>query len=288
MFKVTGEGEVEIGQRTRIGLGAQIIFQVPAKVVLGDYCVVGDGVKIVVSGGNVTIGDWTTLHDNCLVLSTVGVSVDQHCWFGQNCVIDGTGGMRIGRGVRVGMYSQLWSHVAAGERMEGCTLFAEREVNLHDNVWLVGTCIVASGVSLGQRLVALIGSNITKSFPQDIVIAGVPATPRPNLSFYEPVTSTEKAAMLRGWLDEFCSSSGFDRQSGTGWECVFGLSGDAVYFAEHEAVAAQLRGGNPAATVCCIETKTYQKMLTDVEQKALKFLAGNKARFYTDRSLRQL
>lgn len=281
MFEVTGEGEVQVGQRTRIGRGAQIIFQSPAKVVLGDYCIIGDGVKIVVSGGDVKIGDWTTLHDNCLVLSRTGVSIDEHCWFGQNCVIDGTGGIRIGRGVRVGMYSQLWSHVAAGERMEGCTLFAEREVDIHDDVWLVGTCIVASGVTLGRRLVALIGSNITKSFPQDMVIAGVPAAPRPNLSFYEPVTDTEKADMLRGWLDEFAGSAGFDRQSGAGWECVSEPGGGAVYFATNSAVAAQLRSGNPEATICCIETKRYEKMFTDAEHKILKFLAGNKARFYS-------
>lgn len=281
MFQITGEGEVQVGQRTQIGRGAQILFQSPAKVVLGDYCIIGDNVKIVVSGGDVRIGDWTTLHDNCLVLSKMGVSIDQHCWFGQNCVIDGTGGIRIGRGVRVGMYSQLWSHVAAGERMEGCTLFAEREVVIHDDVWLVGTCIVASGVTLGRRLVALIGSNITKSFPEDVVIAGVPAAPRPGLSFYQSVTDADKARMLRDWLDEFAGSAGFGRLSGEGWECVVAPDGGEVYFATHAAVADRLGSDNAGATVCCIETKTYEKKFTDAEQMVLKFLAGNKARFYS-------
>jgi acetyltransferase-like isoleucine patch superfamily enzyme len=200
-FEVVGNGSVRVGRATSIGAGAQVIFSKPGSITIGDYCVIGAGVKIVCSGGDVHIGDWSTLHDNCLVLSTKYVDIGEHCWFGQNCVIDGTGGLKIERGVRVGMYSQIWSHVAAGEQIEGCTLFGERPVHIESDVWLVGTCIVASGVTLGRRTVALIGSNITKSFPENTVLAGTPATPKPGLSFYQNVTSDEKWNLLRKWVE---------------------------------------------------------------------------------------
>jgi hypothetical protein len=38
---------------------------------------------------------------------------------------------------------------------------------------------------------------------------------------------------------------------------------------------------NPDATICCIENKLYFKKYSSIEKTLLKFLAGNKARFYS-------
>ena len=274
----TGPGKVSVGSRTSIGAGAQVIFSGPGSLTIGDYCSIGAGVKFVISGGDVIIGDWTSLHDNCLILSTAGVSIVDHGWFGQNSVIDGTGGMSIGSGVRVGMYSQLWSHVAAGEQIEGCTLFGERGVSIGDNVWLVGSCIVASGITLGDRLVALIGSNITKSFPGGIVIAGTPASERPNLSFYKAVTMDERWVMLTGWLQDYCGARGTHLATGPD-QISLQQDGMHLIFTRERAIAEVLAKTDPSATICDLESKQYVKRLHDLEAGVLKYLSGNKARF---------
>lgn len=196
-FKKSGVGTIEVGQACSIGENVQVVFARPATLRLGDYVTLGDGVKMIIDGGDVSIGDWTTLHADTLVLSKTGVSIGQHCWFGQNTVLDGTGGLTVENGVRIGMYSQLWSHVAAGEQIEGCTLFGERPIHVESDVWLVGSCIVASGVRIGRRTVALIGSNLTKDAPAEVVLAGSPAKVKEGLSFYKSVTLDEKFAMLR-------------------------------------------------------------------------------------------
>lgn len=284
MIEQVGEGSVSIGENCIVGAGAKIIFQRPARVIFGDYGTIGANVKLVVSG-DVTIGDWATLHDDCLVLSTAGVTIGDHCWFGQNTIIDGTGGITIGNGVRVGMYSQLWSHAAAGERIEGCTLFAERPVTIGDDVWLVGSCIVASGISLGDRLVALIGSNITKSFPANIVIAGVPAAERPGLSFYKTLELDEKMALLGEWLHAAEGELGVIVESDAHGRRHAVRPADpalrgSLIFARDEADARQLAKAVPDATVCCVESKRYTKRLSPLEWRVLKYLAGNKARFF--------
>lgn len=281
-FHTTGEGTVTIGAFTQIGDGAQIIFTKPGKVTIGDYCTIGPGVKVICSGGDVSIGDWSSLHDHCLVLCGEGVQIGAHCWFGQNCVIDGSGGITIGRGVRIGMYSQLWSHVAAGEQIEGCTLIGERPVVIEDDVWLVGTCIVASGVTLGSRTVALIGSNITKSWPANTVLAGTPAAPKPGLSFYQEVTLTDKWSKLSTWLQEAALELNLTLETSTDGVIVASLATDGEHklvFAREAQVAKRLRTQLPSFTVCCVETKTYNKQLNGTEQKILKYLSGNKARF---------
>lgn len=281
-FKIEGDGRVRIGRFTTIGAGAEVVFAKQGEVEIGDYCSIGPGVKIVCAGGDVRIGDWSTLHDDCLVLSGTSVRIGSHCWFGQNCVIDGTGGLTIGRGVRVGMYSQIWSHVAAGEQIEGCTLFGERPVVLEDDVWLVGSCIVASGVILGRRLVALIGSNITKSWPEYSVLAGTPAAPKPGLSFYQNITLEQKWDKLQGWLAAAASEIDLRLKTAETTVIIAELAGapeQQIAFARDAVAANRLRKNEPRMTVCCIEDKSYNKQLNNTERRVLKYLAGNKARF---------
>jgi acetyltransferase-like isoleucine patch superfamily enzyme len=280
-INVIGPGQLELGQHLRIGEGVQAVFHRPGILRLGDYCTLGDGVKFVCAGGDVALGDWTTLHDRCLVLSGQGVQIGQHGWFGQHCVIDGTGGLYIGNGVRVGMYSQIWSHVAAGEQIEGCTLYGERPVVIEDDVWLVGTCIVASGVTIARRTVALIGSNITRSSEPNSVLAGVPAAPKPQLSFYREVGLPQKWDMLRGWLESLHESLGTtltltDHLAVLRWSD--GRNEDLVTFAKTRQQADRC-SASANHTVCCVEDKRYTKRLTTLEQGVLKALAGNKARF---------
>lgn len=283
-IKKVGEGVIEIGERCSIGEGVQIVFAKPATVKLGDYVNLGDGVKMIVDGGKVSIGDWTTLHADTLVLCKTGVTIGQHCWFGQNTVLDGTGGLTIENGVRVGMYSQLWSHVAAGEQIEGCTLYGERPIHVESDVWLVGSCIVASGVRIGRRAVALIGSNLTKDAPAEMVLAGSPAKVKEGLAFYKPVTLDEKFDMLEGWLHELTPNQ-------TTLDAPYTVrKGDVITVhdgrervvfcktvAAFEKTAADR---TPTTTVACVEDKRYVKALTAAERRVMKFLGGNKARFF--------
>lgn len=273
---------VDIGDRCSIGSGVQIIFAGKGSVKIGDYVTLGDNVKMVVEGGDVLIGDWTTLHSHTTVFSKAGVSIGAHCWFGQNAVIDGTGGLTIENGVRVGMFSQIWTHVAAGEQIEGCTLFGETPTHIEADVWLVGTCTVGSGVRIGHRTIALAGSNVTRNCPSNVVVAGAPARVKEGLSFYRDISLDEKFALLARWLSQ----------------APFALSDDAaltvedtritvaidrsrvVFFKLSEDFDAALAHPAGDTTFCCVETKRYTKQLTTAERAVLKYLSGNKARFY--------
>jgi acetyltransferase-like isoleucine patch superfamily enzyme len=274
-----------IGRKTAFAESAQVVSTGKGKVVVGDYCRIGPGVKFVVGEEDVLVGDWTTLHDGTLVLGGKGVRIGAHCWFGQNCILDGSGGLTIGSGVRVGMYSQIWSHVAAGEQIEGCTLIGDRPVAIDDDVWLVGSCIVASGVTIGRRVVALIGSNVTKSVVPEVVIAGSPARPKEGLSFYRAVALPEKFQMLGGWVEEIAVKRGLELSSGEGWLRLArpGESG-VLFFALDGVTRDRLAREYPGATICCVEDKTYNKTFSAVEEAVLRDLSGNKARFMVRRA----
>lgn len=283
-LNIVGPGRVIVGKKSTIASDVQFVFGREATVRIGDYCGIGPGVKFICDGGDITIGDWSSVHDRGLLLSTEGLEIGQHCWFGQHCVVDGTGYMSIGNGVRVGMYSQLWSHVAAGEQIEGCTLFGTKPVFIEDDVWLVGSCIVASGVTIGRRSVALSGSNITKSFPPLSVFAGSPAAVKETMQFYRDVSMEQKWQMLRDWIPDITKQHSLQVVKENGELIVLRRDNESeaefICFAFDELTCQDELAKYSGATVCDLTTKKYKKTYSDIEALVLKSLAGNKARFY--------
>jgi acetyltransferase-like isoleucine patch superfamily enzyme len=282
-IQISGTGTVEIGQRCTIGENVRVIFAGGGHVRFGDYCTLGPNVKLVVNGDQVTFGDWTTLHESVWVNSGQGIRAGDHVWFGQNAIIDGSGGLTIGHGIRSGMFSQLWTHVGAGEIIEGCLLHGETPTVLEDFVWLSPSTMVNPGVRLGSGLMSLLGSMITKSFPGNIIVGGSPAQQRGEHKVYGPITLEQKHDMMRGWLAEFAAKSdGAISVSSSDTQHIVTLSDHAetpVIFCIDRATAEAALPTAGTATICCLESKRYTKRLTDAEQRVLKFFAGNKARF---------
>lgn len=281
-YQVFGNGEVICGGASTFGEGVKFIFKKPGIISIGDYVAIGDGVKIILEGGNVTIDDWSTVHANTLILSTKGVEIGQHCWFGQNSIIDGTGGLIIENGVRVGMYSQIWTHVAAGEQIEGCTLFSASPVHIAADVWLVGSCTVGSGIRIGRRAICLSGSNVTRSVADGVVVAGAPAKPREGLNFYKEISIDEKYVLMEYWVQEFCEDSdgNFSVAEESAPNCIKikSKSGEEtfVFKFSNDYDDCCLNHGQ---SKLCIENKRYSKSFTDIEFKFMRYLSGNKARF---------
>jgi acetyltransferase-like isoleucine patch superfamily enzyme len=280
-YQVIGSGDVVVGKFTVFGAGVKFIFKKPGVISFGDYVTVGDGVKVVIDGGNVFIDDWSTVHSNTLIISKKGIKIGQHCWFGQNNIIDGTGGLIIGNGVRVGMYSHIWTHVAAGELIEGCTLFSEKPVYIDDDVWLVGSCTIGSGVKIGRRAICMNGSYVTKSVADNTVVAGSPAKPRVGLKFYKIKTIEEKYAMMQEWLLDFCRGSikiYCDDISRPNCTIIRDWREQEVFIFKYsyDYIGYSLIDGQ---SKFCIENKKYSKSFTDLEAELIRYLSGNKARF---------
>lgn len=280
-----GDGAIAVGRECSIGAGVRAIFAGRGSITFGDYVTIGENVKFIVESGDVVVGDWSTLHADAVILCKQGVEIGAHCWFGQSTVIDGTGGLKIGNGVRVGMFSQLWTHVAAGEQIEGCTLYGATPSTLEDDVWLVGTCTLGSGVTVGARTIALAGSNITKSCPANSVLAGAPAKVKEGLSFYRDITLDEKFAMLGGWLRDLAAQRASSEVSvESDGDTVLRMrwtGGESVHFHKHaQSFLTALVIADPLETHCCVETKHYRKQFGAAEQSVLRYLSGNKARFY--------
>lgn len=269
---------VELGKFNKIGKNVVIggFNGQDGKIILGDCNVINDNTRILAGDEGIVIGDWNVFHNNMLVMGESQMTIGHNCWFGQNTILDSSGGLKIGNGVRVGMYSQIWTHVASGELIEGCTLFGKRETVINDDVWLVGSCVVSSGVILGRKSIYLIGSNITKNTESDKVYAGNPAKIMEKLNFYKSINIEEKYSMILQWSIDFVSIN--PEYNISEMENHFEISGPLEKY-KIRVVKQETNINTENVTIFNLENKTYNKNLSELERKFYKYLFNNKARF---------
>ena len=247
------------------------------KANIGDNNIINDNTRIFIHG-EFKVGDWNVFHNDMLLMAEKKLLIGHNCWFGQNTILDGAGGLEIGNGVRVGMYSQIWTHVASGEQIEGCTLFSKRETIIEDDVWLVGSCVVGSGLKLGRRSTALINSVLTKDTLANRAYAGSPAKVMENAQFYKPITLEEKFELLKGWLVDFVAMNSSELLLDTTITNELILlnneSKEKVVFSKFK-----IKKDSDYKSVFSLEDKTYSKTNILLGRQVYKYLYNNKARF---------
>ena len=119
---------------------------------------------------------------------TIHIEQPFHCDYGYNlyigsegfinfdCVILDGAPVRIGNHVLIGPAVQIYTFTHPmdyRERRQGIEQC--KEIAIGDDCWIGGGAVICPGVILGQRVVVGAGSVVTKSFPDDVVVAGNPA-----------------------------------------------------------------------------------------------------------------
>jgi acetyltransferase-like isoleucine patch superfamily enzyme len=129
-----------------------------AQVTLGRWCWIGDGCKLRVHEGTLSIGAKTVLGQECTFSSY------QHISIGRECIVaDRTMMIDFDHGT---------AEVERPIREQG---IYKRDVRVGHNVWIgYGACILR-GVTVGDN--AIIGTTavVTCDVPADAVVGGVPA-----------------------------------------------------------------------------------------------------------------
>ena len=250
---------------------------------IGDCNFFHDNTRILMGPDGLSIGDWNVFHNNLWVMGEQRMEIGHNCWFGQNAILDSAAGLFIGNGVRVGMYSQVWTHAASGELLEGCTLFVERPTYLEDDAWLFASCIVASGLRIRRRSICLAGSNLTKDTEPGKVYGGSPAKHLKSLNFWREVSLSDKTEMMLNWARQFAE------ESEENIEVVYHSESGRIELTNRVRQEQLIISGDEPTNPGCqsttyfnLATKTYTKRLTLLERQFYKYLFGHKARFIPD------
>lgn len=139
---------------------------------IGDNCYIGENVQIIVD--EFEMGDYCKIQHHTNIHGYKKCKIGHNAWVGQYTIIDCIGGTTIGNNCGIGAHSQLWSHIKYGDTLEGCRFLSNSPLNIGDDVWFVGHCIV-SPITAKNKSMALVGSVITCDMEENHVYAGSPA-----------------------------------------------------------------------------------------------------------------
>jgi len=297
--------EIRIGSDTHIHRGVAINSRV---IVLGDESTIEDGLQFsgygsrfeknqaekFLIGDNVfmgfrsritapmfSVGDYSVLHNNLSIYGPAGLTIGHNAWIGQETIVNTRRSVIMGDNVRIGARTQIWTHSASGELIEGAALYSEKEVVLEDNTWLNGSVTISPGVTVKSWSVVLTGAVLTKDTKPYHLYAGVPARDiTDRIRPYNVLSLDDKYEVMRKLVKEFLSTR--PEYSNR----VFLVSGpeDVPSNIPDRDVLVILRDakGNFAIKGNCvidISTKKYRKVRSRIEMDFIKANLAHNARF---------
>jgi len=139
---------------------------------IGDHCYIGENVQIICD--HFSILDYSKIHHDTNIHGYKPCKIGHNAWIGQFSIIDSIGGVTIGDNCGIGAHSQLWSHIKYGDTLQGCRFINEKSLEIGDDVWFVGHCIV-SPIRAEDKSMAMVGSVVTKDMKNNEIYAGSPA-----------------------------------------------------------------------------------------------------------------
>ncbi|WP_374540481.1 hypothetical protein [Flavobacterium sp.] len=225
------------------------------KIVIGDYCYIGSNVQIICD--EFSIGDYSKIQHDCNIHGYKPCKIGHNLWMGQFSIIDSIGGCTIGNNCGIGAHSQLWSHIKYGDTLEGCRFLSEGKLNIGNDVWFVGHCIV-SPITAKDKSMALVGSVITKDMEENTIYSGTPAKAISDKigPQFNSISLEEKYEKMQSYLNQS------------------GLEDSSI-----KIVKSKTEIQNDEYSYFVIEDRAYTKKNNIDEHKFMKFLLPEKAKF---------
>lgn len=99
-------------------------------------------------------------------------------WIGAFTVVDGSGGLTIGRGCDVSCGVHIYTHSTVRRCVSGrrYDTIDRAPVVIGDHVFLGANVVVMMGVTIGDSAVVAAGAVVTHDVPAYAVVGGIPAT----------------------------------------------------------------------------------------------------------------
>jgi acetyltransferase-like isoleucine patch superfamily enzyme len=106
-------------------------------------------------------------------------TVGEGTWIGAFTVIDGSGGLTIGRGCDVSSGVHIYTHSSARRCVSAraVPVVDTSPVVIGDHVFIGANAVVNMGVAIGSHAVVGAGAVVTRDVPPYTVVVGVPARP---------------------------------------------------------------------------------------------------------------
>jgi acetyltransferase-like isoleucine patch superfamily enzyme len=164
----------------KVSINHKNMIQFGQNVIIGDYVNIN-----ALSLNGIVFGDNVTISRNSIIVCSgvirnkgVGIVIGNNTGINVRAYLGGQGGITIGNDVIIGPDVKIFSenHIFANTDViikdQGET---RKGVIIGNNCWLGAGSVVLDGVNLGDGCVVAAGSIVTKSFPENSILAGIPA-----------------------------------------------------------------------------------------------------------------
>ena len=161
---VVEKKHLTIGSKTKLQDGVYIDALSRDGVLIGDNAVIGRNSRIECTGGLQNIGK--------------GVKIGNRTTFGNDCMFGAAGGIEIGNDVVAGQFIRFHSEnhnyndLTKLIREQGVS---HKGIKIGNNCWIGAGAVFLDGAELGDSCVVGANAVITKKFPDNVVVVGIPA-----------------------------------------------------------------------------------------------------------------
>lgn len=115
-----------------------------------------------------------TLYDSATLIGDV--EIGRGTWVGPFCLLDGSGGLRIGAWCSIATGAQLLSHDTVRWALSGGRIGPERTPTSVGDRCFIGThAVILRGSKIGDGCVVGAGAVVSGEVPASTIVAGVPA-----------------------------------------------------------------------------------------------------------------
>lgn len=226
-------------------------------IVIGDNCYIGHNVQIICD--DFALGDYSKIQHSTNVHGYLPCKIGHNAWIGQYTIIDSIGGTTIGNNCGIGAHSQIWSHIKFGDTLEGCRFLMEKPMDIGNDVWFVGHCIV-SPIKAHDKSMAMVGSVVTKDMAFNEIYAGSPAVSITSKvgNQFEKVSTQQKFLKMQEYLKEWNGDK------------------NKIKIVENKS---EIDFSNKNVSFFNVDDRTYTKNQSEAEVSFMKFLLPAKAKF---------
>lgn len=121
-------------------------------------------------------GEGSSIYDSACVFGVV--SVGQHVWIGPWCMLDGSGGLKIGDYVSISAGVHIYTHDTVHWALSGGELPVRKgNVSIGSNVYIGSQSVITQGVTIGNHCVISANSLVLHDIPASTIVGGTPARP---------------------------------------------------------------------------------------------------------------
>lgn len=251
----------------------------------GDYCSILENCRFYVNeNGGFVMGDNGIIHNNSLIQSYKPCKIGHNAWIGQNSIINATDKLQIGNNFAVGTDSKIWTHVFHGELLQGCKIAMgipdykskSGQVIIGDDFWGIGQITISPGITIGNKVIVLTNSLVTKDIPDNTIVGGIPAKPikvEGDLKGFRELSVIEKFELMKNFAQEFSKLKNV--------QINIDESVKKIVLGQNEVIihcSIQNREFNDASYFDIIK-RTYTKKHNKLEREFINFTIGYRARF---------